>query len=322
MGELETALRLAKSNRAAGPDGVPYEFLCHMGPHGKTALLDLCNRSWTQADVPGAWRRATIIPLPKKGKKAENPASWRPVALTSCLAKICERMIQRRLMHFLEAKAERLPVKQAGYRRFRSTEEHVAALTAQIQQAKRDGKILLAVFVDHAGAFDVAWRNAMLLKMARKGVPAGMLRWYQAFLQNRTACVSWAGAQSKPRVFQSGVAQGTCSGPVLFSCLVSDMDMCDLQFADDAVLVVTGKDLTECVAQMNQRLLQLHRWVEQWRLPLNLDKTVQCVFGAPANSVEPLSVLQLQLPRSGTTGLRLRENEITAVDGDTVEHKT
>ena len=50
--------------------------------------------------VPHAWRRATIIPIKKPGKPAANIGSHRPISLTSCVAKLTERMVKNRRMYW------------------------------------------------------------------------------------------------------------------------------------------------------------------------------------------------------------------------------
>ena len=43
-----------------------------------------------------------IKPIPKPGKEPTNPNNYRPVALTSFICKIMERMIKRRRVWYLE----------------------------------------------------------------------------------------------------------------------------------------------------------------------------------------------------------------------------
>ena len=47
-------------------------------------------------------KKATIIPIHKKGKDKKDPNSYRPISLLSCLGKVLERVINRRLIAFLE----------------------------------------------------------------------------------------------------------------------------------------------------------------------------------------------------------------------------
>ena len=91
--ELDTQLRNMKCGKAPGPDDICAEHLHHLGPGAKTALLRLLNLSWSTGQVPSAWRRATIIPVPKAGKDPKLITSHRPIALTSHLVKLAERLV-------------------------------------------------------------------------------------------------------------------------------------------------------------------------------------------------------------------------------------
>eukprot|EP00664_Eupelagonemidae_sp_cell27_P004311 gene4311-6456_t len=140
------------------------EFLKELGPAGRRYLLAVCNASWLRAEVPQRWRQATIVPLLKSGKKADDPASYRPVSLTVVTGKICDRMVQRRLAQYLESSPARLRARQAGFRQNRGTEEQAAALSATVHDGMRQDKKTLVVFLDHRGAFNKAWRAGALHK--------------------------------------------------------------------------------------------------------------------------------------------------------------
>ena len=58
-----------------------------------SVLLDIFNDIWQSGDFPSSWREALVIPIPKPGKDASDPANYRPIALTSCLCKTLERMV-------------------------------------------------------------------------------------------------------------------------------------------------------------------------------------------------------------------------------------
>ena len=72
--------------------------LKHLPPRSLEAVLDILNDIRKTGMFPKTWELATIIPVPKPGKGHAEPTNYRPIALTSCLCKILERMINTRLV--------------------------------------------------------------------------------------------------------------------------------------------------------------------------------------------------------------------------------
>ena len=101
--ELDTAIKKLKKRKSPGPDKVHNEMLTNLGRNGKLLLLRLYNKTWTEGQLPRKWKLATITPILKKGKKANDPKSYRPISLTSCIGKLCERILNSRLYWWLES---------------------------------------------------------------------------------------------------------------------------------------------------------------------------------------------------------------------------
>ena len=80
--ELNRALKKLKSRKSPGPDKIHNEMLTHLGKIGKKVILTLINASWEKGQLPKAWKIATIKPILKKGKPAEELSSYRPISLT------------------------------------------------------------------------------------------------------------------------------------------------------------------------------------------------------------------------------------------------
>ena len=65
-----------------------------------------------------------MIPIPNPGKDTMNPTNYRPIALTSCIYKTMERMINGRLVWYLEFH-KLLTNVQCGFKSRRSMVDHL-----------------------------------------------------------------------------------------------------------------------------------------------------------------------------------------------------
>ncbi|KAK7108946.1 hypothetical protein V1264_013079 [Littorina saxatilis] len=116
-----------------------------------------------------------MIPIHKKGKDKKKPASYRPISLTSCTVKTLERMVNQRLLWYLETENILAP-EQAGFRQFHSTEDQATYLSQEIEDAFQEQKVLFATWIDLQKAFDKVWTDGLLVKLQRCGIASNMLR--------------------------------------------------------------------------------------------------------------------------------------------------
>ena len=99
--ELQNSI--SKSNNSApGPDEIHNILLKELPTVSLKYLLDLYN-IWISGNILTIWKQAITIPILKKQKDPTNPTSYRPIALTRCTCKTLERMINLRLIWFLES---------------------------------------------------------------------------------------------------------------------------------------------------------------------------------------------------------------------------
>ncbi len=76
----------------------------HMSEFAQTFIVNFFNKSWASGVVPKCWKEAVIVPILKPGKIKSDPASYRPITLTSNFGKLMERLIVNRLHWFCEEK--------------------------------------------------------------------------------------------------------------------------------------------------------------------------------------------------------------------------
>jgi len=78
-------------------------------------ILELLNRIWVEGVLPKSWKEAIVIPIRKPGNDHSIATNYRPIALTSHVCKIVEKLITDRLMYYLE-KEKLLSVNQNNER--------------------------------------------------------------------------------------------------------------------------------------------------------------------------------------------------------------
>ena len=150
---------------ATGPDEIHYQMLKHLPLGSLQTLLDIFNNMWETGGFPESWELATIIPIPKPGKDHTEPTNYRPIALTGCLCKTLERMINARLVWYLEINNLISPV-QSGFRSERGANDNLVRLGAFIRDAFVKGEHVVAVFFDLEKAYDTTWKYGILRDQA------------------------------------------------------------------------------------------------------------------------------------------------------------
>jgi len=117
-----------------GPDNIFPEFIHNLGPKSNEDTT-IYNKPWNCRDIlPDEWQKAIIVPILEPHKPANLVSSYRPIALTSILAKIQERMILARLNWYRENQ-NLLTEEQAGFRQNGSTTYQLTELTQGIKRA-------------------------------------------------------------------------------------------------------------------------------------------------------------------------------------------
>ena len=270
-----------KLRKAPGPDRIHGEMLLRLGSTGKDVLLKLINLSWEKGELPQIWKNAHLVPILKKGKNPAEPKSYRPISLTSCIGKIAERMINRRLYWYLESTGQ-LGKNQAGFRRGKCAEDQLFRLTQGIQDGFQNKKHTLAVFVDLQQAYDRVWRKGLLMKMTDIGIHGKMYKWIKFFLSNRTIQTKLNDALSSKEVLEEGLPQGSCLSCTLFLVYIKDLeevlDIVIALYADDLVLWVTRSDIFDAASYMRTELRKLEKYCVKWKLKISEPKTVYTIF--------------------------------------------
>ena len=205
--ELKTSLHKAHDT-AEGPDKIHYQFLKRLPSDVLHILLQIFNDIWKTGNFPDIWKETTIIPIPKPGKDYSNPNNYRPIALTSCICKTMERMINDRLVWYLEHNNIISNI-QCGFRKKKSTTDHLVRLESFVRDAFLNKQHAVSVFFDLEKAYDTTWKHGILKDLHEAGIKGRMPNFISNFLRNRNFKVRVGSNLSNKYSQEMGVPQGS-----------------------------------------------------------------------------------------------------------------
>ena len=266
--------------KAQGPDEIPPWFLKLMAVDIAPYLTDIFQVSVNTGRVPALWKQANVTPVFKKGKRGEA-ANYRPVSLTVVVSKILEHIISSHIMKYAEANSI-LSNNQHGFRARRSTETQLILTVNDIGKHLENGKLVDMSILDFTKAFDKVPHRRLIHKLCHYGMSGQIANWIQDFLSERTQRVMVEGKCSKLAPVLSGVPQGTVLGPIAFLFYINDLAANISSqvrlFADDCLLY-TATTADEVSQSLQEDLVKLEKWQDDWLMSFNPSKCVTMTIG-------------------------------------------
>ena len=252
------------------------QVLKHCKQQYATALHVLWKRCFEAETTPTVLKQPTIVPK-YKGDSKSDPANFRPIALTSHLIKIFEKVVRIKLVNQLEQTNQFNP-NQHGFRKGRSCLNQLLAHYDMVMSLLEQGIGVDTVYLDFSKAFDKVDFETLLKKLRKVGIGGKLGRWIHSFLTGRTQTVIVNNETSSPTNVLSGVPQGSVLGPLLFVIMISDIDE-DTQysvlrcFADDT-RVSKGIRNTHEATQLQTDLNTIYDWANYNQMEFNNTKNL------------------------------------------------
>ncbi|KAI3383771.1 hypothetical protein SNEBB_010833 [Seison nebaliae] len=275
--EIEMAIKRLRP-KAPGSSGVGKQVLERLPVCTKQRLLDIINASFSAGYFPDAFKKATIVMMPKEGKDPREAKNYRPISLLEVPGKLMEKILNLRLRQHLEQTGYHHP-EQFGFRIGRGTGMAIAAATELIAQNKVALKQCFVVLRDVSKAFDKVWHTGLKLKILRMGLPDVMTRTLCDFLDDRTASIKIGHITGPAFELQSGVPQGSVLSPTLYICYTADMPpaqlpQADVGFADDISQVISEATAGRMFMAVRaaREIERINRFERQWKITTNVNK--------------------------------------------------
>ena len=279
MYEMEKALKKTK-NSSPGPDRVYYQMIRAMPDEAKEYLLTIINKFWQSSFLPNKWKQSYIIPIAKPGKNHTIASNYRPIALTSCLGKTVERMVNERLVQYLEVNGLLSPI-QCGCHKGRSTVDHLVRLETEVRRAYAFDEHMISIFYDLEKAYDLTWRYGILRDLFNLGVRGRMAGYIEQFLLPQKFQVRMDGVLSDEYIQETGVPQGGVLSVTLFAvkirditdCIKKDNRMLASLYVDDLQVSFRHTDLNVIKHNLQETVKKIETWCNNNGYKFLLDKT-------------------------------------------------
>ena len=222
-----------------------------------------------------------MVPIPKPNRDLLDPTNYRPIALTSCLCKTMERMVNDRLVWVLESK-KLISKFQCGFQKDHSTLDHLVRLEHFIREAFAKKKQVLEVFFYLEKAYDTTWKHGILTDLFDLEFRGRLPTFIQNFLSDRHFQVKSGTDFSNSYLQENGVPQGSILSPMLFNLKINNIiksvsnNANASLFVDDFAFYIEGKYLKHLERTMQLCINKIQKWVAENGFKFSISKTT-CV---------------------------------------------
>ena len=327
--EVAQAMDCLNRRGCADDNGISPQLLLRLRPHLEPLFAEAFSRQLSAADpIPKAWHRATFIPLLKEDKPPNLLDSFRPVALTSLVCRLCERVVAARSLRSLRRP---LHSQQFGFVPGRRAELVLAhllddALNGFESRTRVPGStahapishITYAAMVDLSDAFCRVLPQSVGSAVSEFVGDPWCASWILEWFQDRKGRVFLDGVTTDSVELQTGVPQGSVLGPLLFVLVADSLCLCLSEgcesvvagrqsqrasfalYADDITIWVAGPNRLQVRDSLSVLLHRVEEWCGEQHLAIS-SKTKTIVFAAShqalqdAKSLPPISVADLTL---------------------------
>ena len=274
--DLIAAIDELSSTSAPGPDNFPAIMLKNCKSTLAKPLTMIWTKSYNEGKVPQSLKECIITPTHKGGDKAAA-SNYRPIALTSHLIKIFEKILRNHLTNYLQEN-NMFNINQHGFRSGHSCLSQLLDHFDDILNHLGNDNNVDVVYLDFAKAFDKVDFYIVLRKIQNFGITGHVYNWIESFITKRTQEVIVDGFKSKVQEVKSGVPQGSVLGSLIFLLLLSDIDSQTKStkvrsFADDTRIIAKAYTLCD-MADTQTDLDTIYKWTELNNMVLN-DKKFQ-----------------------------------------------
>ncbi len=292
--DVRRELRRVNVRKAAGPDGITGRVLRSCADQLAGLFTSIFNESLATSVVPTPFKKSVIIPVPKNSKPS-CLNDYRPVALTSTVMKVFERLLKKHICSSIPATLDPL---QFAYRPNRSTDDAISQVlhSSLTHIDSKNGNYVRLLFIDYSSAFNTIVPTKLAVKLSDLDLNTSLCDWIQDFLTARPQVVKVGQFTSNSITLNIGAPQGCVLSPLLYSlythdCVSSHSSTSIIKFADDTVVLglINNDDETAYLDEVER----LTTWCQDNCLSLNVSKTKELIVDFRKRQQRPYTPLMI-----------------------------
>ncbi len=275
--EVRRELRRVNIRKAAGLDGITGRVLRSCADQLAGLFTSIFNESLATSVVPTSFKKSVIIPVPKNSKPS-CLNDYRPVALTSTVMKVFERLIKKHICSSIPVTLDPL---QFAYRPNRSTDDAISQVlhSSLTHIDSTNGNYVRLLVIEYTSAFTIV-PTKLAVKISDLSLNTSLCDWIQDFLTARSQVVKVGQFTSKSITLNIGAPQGCVLSPLLYSlythdCVSSHSSTSIIKLADDTVVLGIINNNDE--AAYLDDLERFTSWCQDNCLSLNVSKTKELI---------------------------------------------
>lgn len=268
--EVETIIKNLPNKKAKGDDQIPNELLKIAESLLSPLLASLFNQCMTLSFYPPQWKKAVTAIIRKHDKPDySEPGAYRPIALLSCISKVFEALLTRRLAYWAESN-QIIAEGHTGGRRQRSVDDAFVTLTSWIKHKWRKGLIVSGLFLDVKSAYPSVHHKRLIHILRRQNCPEYLVQLIQHFLNHRTTSLRLEDFMSHEFEISNGLPQGSPISVILYliynSSLLIDNPITltaqriSIGFVDDITHLVANNTVEQNIEDLEEEGRRSLRW--------------------------------------------------------------
>ncbi len=278
--------------KSPGPDNISPRVLKACASQLCGVLQNLFTMSLQHQRVPELWKTSCLVPVPKKVHPTA-PNDHRPIALTSHIMKVMERLVLAHLR--TQVCAAQDPLQFACQPHLGVDDAIIYLLQRAFSSLDKPNTTVRIIFFDFSSAFNTIQPMLLSEKLEEMDVDAPLISWITDYLTGRPQSVRLQSCVSDHLICNTGAPQGTVLSPFLFTTYTADFKYCSKschlqKYSDDTAIVGCVERGQE--EEYRKLVADFVRWCGENHLQLNIDKTKEMVvnFSRTNTTPRPISI--------------------------------